>query len=107
VIARAGDAEALASVDETAEDFLSWPAPAGHALERIRLVLRRALDPSGAQAEPRATLRAVEPTNIDRELVGVLSRAGFLQVLERSLRSATGRENHVGVLSIDLSQLNC
>jgi diguanylate cyclase (GGDEF)-like protein len=105
VIARAGDADALACVDETAEDFLSWPAPPGHALERARLVLRRALDPSDSQTEPRATLRAVEPTNIDRELVGVLSRAGFLQVLERSLRSATGRENHVGVLSIDLSQL--
>ncbi len=105
VIARAGDAAAFDALEGAAEDFLTWPAPAGHALERARLVLRRALDSSAAESEPRATLRAVEPTNIDRELVGVLSRAGFLQVLERALRTATGREHHAGVLSIDLSQL--
>jgi diguanylate cyclase (GGDEF)-like protein len=105
LVARAGEQEQLAALGDAAEDFLSWPAPPGHALERVRLVLRRALDSSGAEAESRATLRAVEPTNVDRELVGVLSRAGFLQTLERCLRTATGSESHVAVLCIDLSQL--
>jgi diguanylate cyclase (GGDEF)-like protein len=106
LIARTGDAEILTSLGECAEDFLSWPAPPGHALERVRLVLRRALDAGAAgDAESGTLLRAVEPANVDRELVGVLSRAGFLQVLERSLREATEKEGHVGVLSLDLSQL--
>jgi len=103
LIAREGDGEILACLAAGADDLLPWPAAAGHAAARVRLMLRSRACP-GRERSARGDTAATGPGLADEELVGVLGRQGVVQHLARALVESARRETHVGVLCVDLSQ---
>jgi len=103
LLLREDDSSSLPALRAGVDDFLSWPSPAGHASQRIRHALAAARRAS-ADARGRKSTSAGTPAS-DGELPGVLSREGFKAHLEEALAQAHGREEHVAVLCIDLTQL--
>jgi diguanylate cyclase (GGDEF)-like protein len=103
LLLREDDASSLPALQSEADDFLSWPSPAGHSPQRIRHALAAARRASAVACG--LTESATSTASRDGELPGVLARQGFMEHLEEALTLAHGREEHVAVLCIDLTQL--